>query len=76
MDAHGARLLAARIRAGVSIGMRIELVTDVGDDSGLQAGDRGVVHHVDEHGRVLVLWDRGFESEIDPHSTHFQRLAA
>ena len=28
MDAHGAKLLAARIRAGVSVGMRIELVQD------------------------------------------------
>lgn len=76
MDANGAKLLAARIRAGVSVGMRIELVEDAGDQSGLRAGDRGVVHQVDDEGRVIVLWDRGFESEIDPQSTPFHRLAA
>jgi hypothetical protein len=76
MDAHGAKLLAARIRAGVSVGMRIELATDAGDESGLRAGDRGVVHEVDDRGRVVVLWDRGFETEIDPTSTPFHRLAA
>lgn len=76
MDANGAKLLAARIRAGVSVGMRIELVQDVSDDSRLRAGDRGVVHQVDDHGRVVVQWDRGFETQIDPDSTPFQKLAA
>ena len=76
MDANGAKLLAARIRTGVSVGMRIEVVADAGDESGLRAGDRGVVYQVDEHGRVIVLWDRGFECELDPESTPFQRLAA
>jgi hypothetical protein len=76
MDANGAKLLAARIRTGVSVGMRIELVDDVGDESGLRAGDRGVVYQVDEHGRVIVLWDKGFESELDPSNTAFQKLAA
>lgn len=76
MDANGAKLLAARIRAGVSVGMRIELVQDVSDDSGLRAGDRGVVNQVDDHGRVVVHWDRGFETQIDPDSTPFQKLAA
>jgi hypothetical protein len=76
MDANGAKLLAARIRAGVSIGMRIELVGDAGDDSGLGPGDRGVVNHVDDRGNVVVKWDRGFVSEIDPQRTPFQRLAA
>lgn len=76
MDAQGARLLAARIRAGVSVGMRIELVRDAGDDSGLCAGDRGVVDKIDEHGRVVVSWDRGFASAIDPASTPIHPLAA
>jgi hypothetical protein len=76
MDANGARLLAARIRAGVAIGARIELVKDAGDDSGLCAGDRGVVDQIDERGHVFVSWDRGFASEIDPQSTPFQPLAA
>jgi hypothetical protein len=76
MDAQGARDLAARIRAGVSIGMRIELVVDAADESGLHAGDRGVVDRVNDYGLVNVRWDRGFELEIDPERTPFRRLAA
>lgn len=76
MDANGARLLAARIRAGVAIGARIELVRSPRDDSGLCAGDRGVVDQIDEHGHVYVSWDRGFASAIDPESTPIQPLAA
>ena len=76
MDANGARLLAARIRAGVAIGARIELVATPSGDSGLCVGDRGIVDQIDEHGHVLVSWDRGFASEIDPESTPIQTLAA
>jgi len=76
MDTNGARLLAARIRAGVAIGMRIELVGDSRDDSGLCAGDRGVVDRIDDRGHVVVSWDRGFASEIDPESTPIHPLAA
>jgi hypothetical protein len=76
MDAHGARLLAARIRAGVAIGARIELVSDARDESGLCAGDRGVVDQIDERGFVFVSWDRGFASAIDPESTPIHSLAA
>jgi hypothetical protein len=76
MDANGARLLAARIRAGVAIGARIELVSDVSDESGLCAGDRGVVDQIDERGYVFVTWDRGFASEIDPEATPISQLAA
>ena len=76
MDANGARLLAARIRAGVAIGSRIELARDASDDSGLCAGDRGVVDQIDERGYVFVSWDRGFASEIDPESMPIHPLAA
>lgn len=76
MDAQGARSLAARIRAGVAIGMRIELAGDTSDDSGLCAGDRGVVDRIDDRGHVVVSWDRGFASEIDPERTPIRRLAA
>lgn len=76
MDANGARLLAARIRAGVAIGARVELVHDASDDSGLCAGDRGVVDQIDERGYVFVRWDRGFASEIDPTSMPIHQLAA
>ena len=76
MDTQGARLLAARLRAGVAIGARIELVETPADDSGLRAGDRGVVDQIDEDGHVVVTWDRGFASEIDPNTTPINTLAA
>ena len=50
MDASGARLLAARIAAGVRIGSRIELVADCETD--LRAGDRGVVREIESGGDV------------------------
>ncbi len=76
MDTNGARQLALRIRAGVSIGMRIELVDDARDETGLRAGDRGIVEQIDEAGHVIVAWDRGFAGEIDPQVTQFRPLAA
>jgi hypothetical protein len=77
MDPFGARLLAARIKAGVSVGTRIELVTDVADEvAGLCAGDRGVVDSIGAEGLVRVIWDRGCTVEIDPEQTPFRPLAA
>jgi hypothetical protein len=76
VDAQGARDLVARIKAGVSIGMRVELVSDPGDESGLCAGDRGVVDQIDENGHVMVMWDRGFVFQIDPQQTPVRPLAA
>ena len=76
MDTQGARLLAARIRAGVAVGARIELVEAPRDDSGLCAGDRGVVSQIDEQDHVFVTWDRGFATEIDPGHTPIHTLAA
>ena len=76
MDPQGARHLLARIRAGVGVGSRIELVGDAAGDSGLCAGDRGVVNEIDETGHLIVLWDRGFAFEIDPEDTPFRPLAA
>ena len=76
MDPIGARLLAARIRAGVSVGTRIELVRDAEDDSGLCAGDRGIVEDIDVRGFVRVALDRGVAVEIDPERTPFRSLAA
>ncbi len=55
---------------------RIELVAAPHDDSGLCAGDRGIVDQIDEHGHVVVSWDRGFASEIDPQATPIHPLAA
>ena len=68
--------MAARIRAGVAIGSRVELVSDATDDSGLVAGDRGVVVKIDERGHVSVSWDRGFASDIDPEAMPIHPLAA
>jgi hypothetical protein len=76
MDVNGARDLAKRIRTGVWVGMRIELVADVDEDSGLSAGDRGVVDMIDDEGHVVVSWDRGFTLEIDPERTQVRPLAA
>jgi hypothetical protein len=75
MDPTGARLLAARIKAGVAVGTRIELVADAGP-SGLCAGDRGVVDDISERGLVRVIWDRGIVADIDPDNTQFRPLAA
>jgi hypothetical protein len=72
MDASGARLLAARIAAGVRIGSWIELISDADD---LRAGDRGVVREIESGGDVLVEWERGFHSSIDPRNTSFRALA-
>jgi hypothetical protein len=74
MDANGARLLAARIRAGVRIGDDIELL---GDDAaaGLQAGDRGIVREISDQGNIVVAWDRGFNLEIDPVAMPVRRAA-
>ncbi len=75
MDTQGARQLAARLRAGVWMGMRVELV-DAGDDSRLSAGDRGLVEAISDTGLVVVNWDRGFTLEVDPMRTPLRRLAA
>ncbi len=72
MDASGARLLAARIAAGVRIGSRIELTAD--GESDLRAGDRGVVRDIQAGGAVIVEWERGFNSAIDPRRTTYRAL--
>jgi hypothetical protein len=74
MDSMGARHLAARLRAGVSVGTRIVLD---GDDaaSGLRAGDCGVVSEITLDG-VLVEWDRGFSLNVDPQAMPYRPLAA
>lgn len=74
MDLIGANHLAARLRAGVSVGTTI--VLDVDDaDSGLVVGDRGVVDEITFEG-VVVEWDRGFRLGIDPQATPYHALEA
>ena len=74
MDAIGARLLAARIAAGVRIGSTIELVSDSDDE--LRAGDRGVVREIESGGAVVVEWERGFNRAIDPRQSAYRALPA
>jgi hypothetical protein len=75
MDANGARLLAARIRAGVRIGSTIELQRDVPSE-GLHAGDRGVVCDIAPSGALVVSWESGATLELDPDEAEFRKLAA
>ena len=74
MDTIGARHLAARLRAGVRVGTTIELESD-DPESGLVAGDRGVVDEITPDG-VVVEWERGFRLMIDPQSMPYHALAA
>jgi hypothetical protein len=74
MDTSGARHLAARLRAGVSVGTRIVLDADDAE-SGLVAGDRGMVDEITPDG-VVVEWDRGFRLSIDPRAVSYHALEA
>lgn len=76
MDAQGARLLAARIRAGVRIGSQIEYTGTGTAHEQLEPGDRGVVKEISDTGDIVVAWERGFALEIDPGTTPFQPVAA
>lgn len=76
MDARGASLLAARIRAGVRVGARIELVEVRDTSSDLQVGEFGIVRDIVEDGRVIVSWERsGVTQRIDPDVIRY-KLAA
>jgi hypothetical protein len=74
MDSFGARHLAARLRAGVSVGTRIVLDAD-DTESGLIAGDRGIVDAITPEG-VVVEWDRGFRLSIDPQAMPYHAFQA
>jgi hypothetical protein len=74
MDTIGARHLAARLRARVSVGTTIVLDCDA-SESGLLAGDRGVVEQITPEG-VVVEWERGFSLEIDPERMPYHALRA
>ncbi len=74
MDTIGARHLAARLSAGVRVGTTIVLDSD-DSESGLVAGDRGVVDEITPEG-VVVVWDRGFRLSIDPQAMPYHALEA
>jgi uncharacterized protein DUF4314 len=76
MDTQGARMLAARIRAGVRVGTQIEFRRSEQSNDQLRPGDRGIVSDIADTGDIVVNWDRGFASEIDPDTTEFDTIAA
>lgn len=65
MDTRGAAHLAGRIKAGVRIGARVELVSKAPDPR-LQPGDAGFVVGIDPQGRLQVRWDRGLTVDVEP----------
>ena len=75
VDVQGERLLAAPLRSVVPFGTRIELTGTV-DADGLQPGDRCIVTEIVDTGDIVVAWERGFASEINPDTTPFQPIAA
>jgi hypothetical protein len=75
MDSNGARMLAARIRAGVRVGQSIELVRDHTSDPRLTRGDRGVVLGFDDiDGNLIVQWRAGFTDTLDPTQDVYQAV--
>jgi hypothetical protein len=74
VDTSGARILAARIRAGVRVGTTIELLSDSAKDSRLRPGDCGTVRDVKQDGHLVVEWDRGFTAEIHPSLATYRPL--
>ena len=74
MDTTGARHLAARLRARVPVGTTIVLDAD-DKDTGLRAGDRGVIHEITPDG-VVVQWERGFDLRIDPDRVPYHAFEA
>ncbi len=66
MDTLGARYLASRLRARARVGTTIILEQD-DENSGLCAGDRGVVRDITPDG-VVVEWERGLTLTIDPQA--------
>ena len=56
------------------VGTKIVLDRD-DPESGLRAGDRGVVSEITLDG-VVVEWERGFSLQVDPEVTPYHALAA
>ncbi len=71
MDVAGARILAARIRAGVRIGEIIELAQESSTKPDLKRGDHGRVVGLTPQGNMLVKWNGGPSEEFDPTSESF-----
>ena len=76
MDTAGARVLAARLAAGVRAGSTIQLLSDAADGLPPRTGDIGTVLDPQEDGTVLVQWEGGFTSSIHPARVSYRLLAA
>ena len=74
MDSAGARYLAARLRAGGPVGSAIAVERD-DPVEGLAAGDRGVIVEITPGG-VVVDWERGGRSVLDPEAVPYRTLSA
>jgi hypothetical protein len=72
MDTAGARVLAVRLRAGVPLGSLIA-IERASLESGIAPGDIGTVVDVTETG-VLVDWETGARSLIDPEAVSYRAL--
>jgi hypothetical protein len=75
MDAAGAKLIAARIRAGVRPGTTIELVNGGEGGAHLSPGVRGIVDSIGADGSVLVTFFDGVQAELDPDLVDFRCVA-
>ena len=69
-------MLAARIRARVRIGQRIELLTDSAEHSNLKRGALGLVSGFSRDGKIVVTWDDGLVAILDPSLENYERIAS
>lgn len=74
MDAAGARLIAARIRAGVRPGTSIQLIGRATLDAEIAAGSTGVVEDIAADGSLIVQFDSGFRAHLDPDVVAFRAI--
>jgi len=75
MDTAGARILAARLAAGVRTGSTIQLLSEAADGSDARAGDIGRVLDLQEDGTVVVEWEGGLTAGIHPARASYRILA-
>ena len=69
-------MLAARIRARVRIGQRIELLSDSTEHPNLKRGALGLVSGFSRDGKVVVTWDDGLVAILDPSLENYERIAS
>ncbi len=74
MDAAGARLVAARIRAGVRPGTSIQLLGQANCDTQLDAGSTGIVEDIAADGTLIVAFHSGIRAHLDPDTVEFRAL--